>query len=720
MTNYVPTFSTIQTTMNLFDLDNVSSSSESVSDEEDIRNPFERYGYAVNHRRMGSHTNYDTYSMGTIFDLNMSRQVFFESVLYAINRHLNSFRNLVLSFSISEFLARNISISRSRILEHGDTIEEGLEEILTHFDDNDFYEVFNEDDYEFDSERHFGVYGVYPDSMQTLYTIFSIAYDDNVNLFSGGVILTCIPLENLEVINIPQSGNFNYFFDCVKYYFPDIKLDVQRIRQKLRIPTGEISIRHIKKFEKYVDVKFVVYMDRIDEEGNLIKLYNSNVTKTHEVKLVLANNHYYVYKGPKRIITTNIETNIKTNFSYLFYDFEIYVDNRTGQLKPYAMSYNFVSNDNKESGVILKNNIEDDIEKRIAEFFMKYLDNHAVCLVGFNNSAFDDYILIDILSSYFKKLSKVLLDSRSRILSAVYNNKFFTKDLCRFLMTSLRKATKNFKCDINKKSLDHRQVQDHVDNGTFTQYVDSNRDSIIEYSLYDVLSLTELYFKVSKAFLKINENMSIGSCVTLSHMAMNAYKKYLMSLRDTFRPMSLPIASTFEYDENIRKAMIGGRCQIFNSMEEKDCYVQSIDVVSLYPFVMMNKEFPYFPETYAGHKVWKKSSDKEWFIATNVFVENKFGIYEAEILSQPFDKVVPRRNDDNTWDWSCERRFKCWIDDVTLRCLRRHGGSFKVISGYYFDLPRDKIFSSFLEPMMKEKCVKMNIMLRVQQILILL
>jgi len=425
--------------------------------------------------------------------------------------------------------------------------------------------------------------------------------------------------------------------------------------------------------------------------------------KTHEVKLVLANNHYYVYKGPRRIIATDLETNIKTNFSYLFYDFETYVDNRTGQLKPYAMSYNFVSNDNKESGVILKDNIEDNIEKKIAEFFMRYLDNHVVCLVGFNNSAFDDYILIDILSSHFKKLSKVLLDSRSRILSAVYNNKFFTKDLYRFLMTSLRKAAKNFKCDINKKSLDHRQVQDHVDNGTFTQYVDINKDSIIEYSLYDVLSLTELYFKVSKSFLKINENMSIDSSVTLSHMTMKAYKKYLMSLRDTSKPMSLPIVSTFEYDEIIRKAMIGGRCQIFNLMEEKNYHVQSIDVVSLYPFVMMNKEFPYLPETYVGHKTWKKALDKEWFIATDVFVENKFGIYEAEILSQPFDKVVPKRNDDNTWDWACEQCFKCWVDNITLHCLRRHGGSFKVISGYYFDLPQDKIFSSFLEPMMKEK-----------------
>jgi hypothetical protein len=404
----------------------------------------------------------------------------------------------------------------------------------------------------------------------------------------------------------------------------------------------------------------------------------------------------------KKVSTHIVETKIKTNFDYLFYDFETYV-NKTGQLEPYAMAYNLVSKDNNKSGVIIKSNIKDNIEKRIAEFFLEYLDNQKICLVGFNNGAFDDYILIDILSTYFKKLDKVLLDSRSRILSATYNG-LFTKDLYRFLMTSLQKATQNFKCNISKKFLDHRQIQEHVDDDTFTRYLDDNRDNIIEYSLCDVLSLTELYFKVSEAFTNIDKNMSIDSCLTLSHMSMKAFKAHLISLRNTPKSMALPIVTTFEHDEIMRRAMVGGRCQIFNATEEKTHHVQSIDVVSLYPFVMMNKEFPYLPETYVGHKTWKTSPDEEWFIETNIFVEDKFGIYEVEILAQPNDKIVPKHNDDNhTWDWNYEQRFECWVDSITLSCLQRHGGKFKVISGYFFKLPKAKIFTSFLTPLMKEK-----------------
>ena len=106
----------------------------------------------------------------------------------------------------------------------------------------------------------------------------------------------------------------------------------------------------------------------------------------------------------------------------------------------------------------------------------------------------------------------------------------------------------------------------------------------------NVVSLKDLYFKARFTFKRINKNLNIDKALTLSQMSMIAFKESLYVRHDCYR-IKLPIIKDVSLDKTIRLSMIGGRCQIFKCVETSED-VQCIDVVSLYPYVMLNNKYP--------------------------------------------------------------------------------------------------------------------------------
>ena len=316
--------------------------------------------------------------------------------------------------------------------------------------------------------------------------VFEIFYD-RPKEDGGGYLYNSLYTDCLEIVDAPRHyGLYDCFFDCVHYLLVvKDKLDVSTLRRKMRISNKiEVPIRCIKRFERAANIKVIVYKDSI-VNGVLFEAYSLSFKSRFEVKLVLHNSHYYVYKGVldsnKRYYGDKLEHFDHIEYSnFLFYDLETYIKPSDHNITPYLMLYYFYSKGMDVRGVIGKMDLNDDITSRIYQTIHNLVGDKKVLLVGYNNSAFDDYILIDILSKYSKKLLDNVIDRHGRILEFSYNN-MKSKDMYKFMMTSLRNATISFKCSVTKSSFDHIKVQKYVNNGTFDTWINNNQNILYEY-----------------------------------------------------------------------------------------------------------------------------------------------------------------------------------------------------------------------------------------------
>lgn len=667
-------------------------------------NPLVQYGFNHNARTAGSTVHFDLYRTAHFQDL-IPYDDFEETILYATNLRIdNNFRNIVLMIGSSTgSLHRHVAFSRDNLLRHGEgNILDGISTVLQNITEGNIIEMY--EDYEKGSKDHLDLYGETMNSFNLVTSYFGVVYG-RPREEAGGIISDTQYTKYLkiEMSNNTHYGVYDCFFQCVDDIL-DLCIDVDSIRSRIKVPKGMITIRSISRFERLTKTNVIVYSDNIEHDENGVirpkAIYQSSCNYERRVELVLFQEHYYVYKGLIPSEDEGHEENDardNTTGSYVFYDFETYMDPRTFIATPYAMSY-CVVNDGIQisSGCITKSSITEkdtqDFYTGVYNFFISHIEFGIVRLIGFNNGAFDDYILIDILSMFNKKLGKVLVDKTSKILSFHYKD-MCSKDAYRFFITSLKQATKSFKCVTQKGEFKHHIVQEHVDENTYETWFKENKEALIDYALRDVVSLKELYFKALNMFKHINQDLDMDRSLTLSQMSMSAFSRSIE--RSGKR---LPILDKHE-DDTIRQALIGGRCQIFDACDEYNHELQCIDVVSLYPYVMINKKYPYIFEDSS----YKPDSKKRWFKRCNRLIEGKIGIYETTIHDQPTDAIIPMKHEDGTLNWTPELPFTRWIDSITLNCLRRHNGSFTVHKGYVFDLPMDYIFKDYLDPIMTQK-----------------
>lgn len=644
----------------------------------DDRPPVERWGFDVRVFRAGSSVYSEKYSTRSVMDA-IPFHGFLETVQFGSSIRESTFRNLVLMLNKTVTDTRFITLGKELLLtKGGGNLTEGIRACLVEILHGSIGELFQE--YEQSDISEANEYSLCTSN-------FSVVYDQE-NSPAGGFISEVEFTENLEV-EYPLSllyGPLDCFFECISYSTKK-KFDVDRARFLMKAEEGLIAIRHIKRFERMIRRQIVVYSDAV-LNGCPVPIYKGtpDAENIDPIELVLFRKHYYLYKGiVQKTKQDSIAQAPNVPQTYIFYDFETYFCSRTYKAVPYAMSYHVASKDEPpRTGCIIKTTEEENIGLSVFEFFAQFREKH-VQLIGFNNGAFDDYILFDILSSFGVSVSNTLIDRGSRILS-FKSEGLISKDAYRFFISSLSSATQSFKCSVSKGVLDHELIQRELEAGRFTEWLKENKDRVVEYAVADVVSLAELYFKARKTFKEINENLNMDTSLTLSQMSMNAFRSSLP------KGVRLPIVKDMETDSIIRKAMVGGRCQIFRACEEKEHEVQSIDVVSLYPYVMINREYP----TISGRQ-------KNFTEQINYFCEKLFGIYDVDILSQPKDAIVPSRNEDGTLDWDPPSRFRTWTDSVTLNCLRRHGGTFRVHSGIRFRTKKAFIFKEYLTPIMEKK-----------------
>ena len=297
-------------------------------------------------------------------------------------------------------------------------------------------------------------------------------------------------------------------------------------------------------------------------------------------------------------------------------------------------------------------------------------------LVGFNNSRFDNHILLRQALCVDKKPTLCIFADSTIINMNLMG--FIVRDVQRFVQTNLRDACKSFGCEFQKGELDHEEIQAARLNNKLQTHLQEHRAEIEAYVKADAECTGELFFKVKKA-IKEMLGAKIESHITLSSMMY----KHLCLHNDTEKPVVKDVA----IDAMIRSAVIGGRAQVFELgkvVDDRD--VVCLDMTSEYPYVLCSQAFP------IGLPV-----------ATPIYVPGRIGVYQVTVMEQPSPNILPKREADLSLDWDYAGEIKIIATSVDIMLLLKYKADVRVSNGFYWEESSKEIFREFLQPMIDTK-----------------
>jgi hypothetical protein len=367
---------------------------------------------------------------------------------------------------------------------------------------------------------------------------------------------------------------------------------------------------------------------------------------------------------------------------YYFFDYETVFDPITMEIIPYA--YAIVKCDKQFNVVDTQCQLGLGCEKQLSDYLFREspTQDEKKYLIGYNNSRFDNYFLLKQAFRNNDYVGYTRFAGNSIISASV--NKFVVRDLCRILNMPLDKACKDFKIAMPKltNAIKHHHIQLQYIKGDLNQYIAEMHNTIRTYVIRDCVCLVELY-KSTKESTQQLLHVDVENYYTLAGMSYAAFKK-------TIDEKNLPVLNKDHerHDRFVRKAIVGGRAQMqCTKRTQNDLY--AIDCVSLYPYVMMNREYP------IGMP-----------IDTNEYIPNKIGVYHVTVRSQQEHtlNVIPLR-DENTrrLNWSYKGEIQCVLSSVDIECLKRHGGCVDVHDGIYWEKTTNKLFDQYFKPLIAEK-----------------
>ena len=512
-----------------------------------------------------------------------------------------------------------------------------------------------------------------------------------------------------------KSKNNNCLIACMvnkRKALKEHKLIREELLERFQIPIGTpIGIKDIPKIEKY----FETNIDVVSDETHGESYYMSEMKYKERACLLLKDGHYTRITS-KRLIRKIKEAGEKKSEPketlYLFYDLETIFDREdVNLLKPYSCAW-YIHNPNdkfvynqthyKSCNFVRGKNCLDDL----FECIMSPPAGYKYKIIGFNNSRFDNFFLASKATEYELLNKKGFFYVNNSILNMFICGSD-TFDLCRFVACSLKDACENFQTNPSKmEGYSHLIPQEHFDAGGWEglmQFIDDNYDYVEKYNKLDVLSLCDLTMKVCDAVEILLDGKVLTDFMTIGQMAYKHFKDRLINQNDVLPP------ETHQDDIFIRSALTAGRTQAYYEKMKYEGGLRMVDAKSLYPFVMMNRSYPV-----GGYE------------KTNSYVKDKKGIYRCKIIHQfmewkgdVYDTMIkhpelhkpnapvvyPLRSEEPdiplNWEYRGEQDVN--LTNIDIECIRRNGGAVEVYEGVYWEKDTDKLFKSYLEPLMNEK-----------------
>jgi len=442
---------------------------------------------------------------------------------------------------------------------------------------------------------------------------------------------------------------------------------VKQNSERVKIDYTDKEVVCIKPQMKNYDLHYFIkkenpdYIVIYDSSKKHYDIIDGDIEFDENVYLSM-NNRVFKNVGKKyiQISTANnlnkvADSNPKTNHYYFFWDIETITDFDDFRcMKPYSVSFTIANeNDLKELDEIdKKKNKKDLIRWKDGKVFSfvgydaidsmvnfivnahcKYRGqgNNIFSLVSFNGSSFDNFFLLDnILKTNRSDVwVKDIFYNDSQLLKFVINGKDTIFDLRKHLVGSLKQNCKSFQVSelCEKLEFNHYEAQKLHEKGELIDFMTGN-EKLKEYNENDTISLAVIFerykqslenmdatFEASKNLTNSFGEKNAKTFCTIGSLSMNCFNKNIEELNKKMK-IEFPKLDIQVYDD-LLKYKCAGRVEMFNGVQKIDEEVASLDICSMYPFVMAIKNGAYFPH---GK-----------LVETDVFVEDKIGFYYCDI-----------------------------------------------------------------------------------------
>jgi hypothetical protein len=320
--------------------------------------------------------------------------------------------------------------------------------------------------------------------------------------------------------------------------------------------------------------------------------------------------------------------------------------------------------------------------------------------VGFNNTNFDNFLLLDALLSNEnnKEIGEFsvgdIFYNGSQLLNFKMNGIHETFDIRKHLVGSLKKNCESFKINCcSKKDFDHHYAQQLYDSGGLIDYI-TNDEKLKEYNEYDVLATAVLFARYKSALNDIPSTKSYASEIhktkTIGSLIYKVFNDWCNENDIKFPKLD------YDFYRDIQSSKIAGRVEMFNGALEVDERLASTDVCSLYPFVMsvLNVHYP------CGTDIAKVSKYQG---------ADFLGFYYCDIDQSCLkDKNLPniyayKTGVENQWDYTgvIENYL---ISTVMIELLLKYGCKVTIRNGFVFGQEKKSCeMFKFLLEIMKAK-----------------
>lgn len=387
---------------------------------------------------------------------------------------------------------------------------------------------------------------------------------------------------------------------------------------------------------------------------------------------------------------------------YLFFDYETVINwDEDDVMIPYSLSILDLSEIELRTIVDYEdtNNVEmlNDLVKTRGKFMLSYDctaelfeymrvngNNVVYKLISFNGSNFDNFILYnDLKKLNVDCLSKVQYIGTSLLDFRIYGTHSMF-DLRRHLSSSLSQNCKSFSIkNFCKGEFDHNLAQEWYDNGELMKRMKENKKQIEEYNMMDVVSLAILFGKYKGALgkIKVLERYSkkLTDFKTIGTLVMDMIKVYWkragFDIGNYNRKEGCEQKRLIKIYNDLLKYKSGGRVQLFNGAKKIKGRMFSLDVCSLYAYVMLIMRVKY--------PVGK-------IIETKKPVKGKIGFYYCNIDQRPLKRkklpaiVCKKEKDRNNWG-NYQPLYGYLISTYKISLLKNYGAKVDVGSGFYFN-----------------------------------
>ena len=387
------------------------------------------------------------------------------------------------------------------------------------------------------------------------------------------------------------------------------------------------------------------------------------------------------------------------------YDVETYFDDKaTGVLKVYSISWTCggcVSEDLAKNTYVNFASGEGCLDKFI-EYLLEIRKNRLITLLGYNSSRFDNIFLIPML------IKNDLLDDvffqGNAVLNIKWGGRHNTHDICRFTQSTLERACTEFKTKYKKVGdFNHHDIQAHFlktnnvhsyfhepdcqfVNGESVSLMGLNvgkleesiakgtcqckkfRDLIV-YNAYDVLAAQEIYEKIEcvlRACNVIDEKSFLADKKTIGSVIYSQFSKQEVVKR-------IRLLDEAKY-KAVRSGLVAGRTQCYKNTPTnkisydltRDTKYVMVDVKSLYPYVMLNRDYPVGDITVVSY--------------SECVQRDLIGFYRCRICQKGLSKkILPKREKGHPLNWNFSGIIESYINTVDIKCLIDYGAAVEIL-----------------------------------------